>query len=136
MKSRVTTFEDLEIWQKAAQIAVDIFAISEIPTIKYDLGTKDQIRRAAFSISNNIAEGFEYDNNKDFIKYLRFAKGSAGELRSQLYVLRQAGIIGEEFYTEKRAALLGLSRQIKAFIDYLKKFENEKQNREKPPFSQ
>lgn len=120
-------FEDLEIRQKAAQIAIDIFSISETPQIKNDFSTKDQIRRAAFSISNNIAEGFEYDNNKDFIKYLRFAKGSAGELRSQLYILKQSGLIKEPFYTEKRNELVTLSRQIKAFIEYLKKFEMEKQ---------
>jgi len=127
MRNKITTFEDLEIWQKAAQIAVDVFSVSETHKIKYDPGTKDQIRRSSFSISNNIAEGFEYDNNKDFIKYLRFAKGSAGELRSQLFVLKQAGMIETPFYEEKRNELLSLSRQIKAFMEYLRKFEKEKQ---------
>jgi four helix bundle protein len=84
--ARVNKFEELEIWQRAVQIAIDIFHASEGGKLKNEYGVKDQIRRAAFSISSNIAEGFEYDSKNDFIRYLRFAKGSAGELRSQLFV--------------------------------------------------
>jgi four helix bundle protein len=106
---------------------VDVFGLSETGPISRDFGTKDQIRRSAFSISNNIAEGFEYDNNKDFIKFLRFAKGSAGELRSQLFVPKETELLDAIFYEQKKDELLGLSRQIKAFIEYLRKFEQDKQ---------
>lgn len=58
---------------------------------------KDQIRNAANSFSNNIAEGFEYDNNKDLTKFLTYAKGSSGELRNLLYLLVRAGMIDKIF---------------------------------------
>ncbi len=89
---------------------------------------KDQIRRAAMSISDNIAEGFEYDNNKDFIKFLRYAKGSCGELRNKLYVLHKVEFINEDFYQEMRLRALDLSKNISGFIKYLRQFEKNKLN--------
>ena len=76
-------FEDLICWQKAKDIAVI--------TYKYfkqnrDFGFKDQIQRAAVSVSNNIAEGFERKSNKEFTQFLYIAKGSCGELRSMLHI--------------------------------------------------
>ncbi len=77
--ARIQRFEDLKIWQEAIEVAVDVYGISGSGKLKNDFGAMDQIRRSATSISNNIAEGFEYNNNRDFIRYLRFAKGSCGE---------------------------------------------------------
>ncbi|MDN5199828.1 four helix bundle protein [Fulvivirgaceae bacterium BMA10] len=116
----IKRFEDLEIWKKASEIAVDVFEISGLTRFEKDFGTKDQVRRAALSIASNIAEGFEYDNNKDFIRFLKYAKGSAGELRSQLYTLFRAEFIEESFYKEKHEELLILSKRIATFIKYLK----------------
>ena len=98
-------FEDLEIWQIANDVAVSFYEITETGQIKSDWGLKDQIRRSAASISNNIAEGFEYDNNPDFIRFLRYAKGSAGELRNQLIILKKIGYVSEEFYQEMNPKL-------------------------------
>ena len=81
------------------------------------------------SISDNIAEGFEYDNNKDFIKFLRYSKGSAGELRSKLYVLKILSFIPDDFYSDTRERLLTLSRKIAGFMKYLKEFERKKGKR-------
>ena len=72
--AKIKQFEDLEIWQKAVRIAIEIYKISEEGKLKTDFGMKDQIRRATASVSDNIAEGFEYDNNKDFIKFLHYSK--------------------------------------------------------------
>lgn len=80
----IKRFEDLDIWKESTQIAIEIYLVTETGKLKNDFGMRDQLRRAAVSISNNIAEGFEYDNNKDFIKFLRYSKGSSGELRSML----------------------------------------------------
>ena len=119
-------FEDLDIWKAANQVAVRFYEISETEKLKNDWGLKDQVRRAAVSISNNIAEGFEYDNNKDFIRFLRYAKGSAGEVRNQLIILRKVNYVDESFFEEMNSQLIQLSKQIAGLISYLKKFEQEK----------
>lgn len=123
--SKIKRFEDLDIWKLAIEIAVDIYKISEQGKLKLDYGLKDQILRATMSISNNIAEGFEYDNNKDFIKFLRYSKGSSGELRSQLFVLKKIEFINETFYNDMFDRLISLSKQISGLIKYLKEYEKK-----------
>ncbi len=123
--AKIDRFEELEIWQLAIKIAVDIYKVSNIGALKSDFGAKDQIRRAASSISNNIAEGFEYNNNKEFLRFLKYAKGSAGELRSQLKILEEANLIESTFYNEKYNELISLSKQISGFIKYLRSLEKE-----------
>lgn len=119
-------FEDLEIWQIANEVAVRFYEITETDKLKNDWGLKDQIRRSAASISNNIAEGFEYDNNPDFIRFLRYSKGSAGELRNQLIILKKLGYISDEFYQEMHQTVVSLSKQIAGFRKYLIEFERKK----------
>jgi four helix bundle protein len=81
----ITSFEDLDIWKKAIDLGVMIYELSEHnQKIAKDFSFKDQVKRAAQSVSNNIAEGFEYSNNNDFWRFLRIAKGSCGEVRSCL----------------------------------------------------
>jgi len=87
---------------------------------------KDQLRRAVCSVSNNIAEGFEYNNNPDFIRFLKYAKGSAGEVRNQLYILKEAGFIDNNEYDQFHKQLISLSKQIGGFIKYLREFEKKK----------
>ena len=98
--AKIERFEELKIWQAAVKISIDIFRISDEPPIKHDYGTKDQIRRAALSISSNIAEGFEYNSHLEFLRFLKYAKGLAGELRSQLFILNKLDLISETFYKE------------------------------------
>lgn len=62
--AKINSFEELDIWKLAVEIAVEIYMVSESGKLKNDFGAKDQIRRAASSVSNNIAKGFEYNNNK------------------------------------------------------------------------
>lgn len=81
----VQTFEELEIWKKAQDLGAMVYNLCEInQKIAKDFSFKDQIKRAALSISNNIAEGFEYNNNNDFYRFLRISKGSCGEVRNCL----------------------------------------------------
>lgn len=81
----INSFEDLEIWGKAQELGALIYKLSEENSkINKDFSFRDQIKRAALSISNNIAEGFEYNNNNDFFRYLRISKGSCGEVRNCL----------------------------------------------------
>lgn len=124
---KIKQFEDLEIWKEATNIAIEIYLISEKGKLKNDFGMKDQIRRAAMSISDNIAEGFEYESNVQFVRYLKYAKGSSGELRNKLYVLQKADFIDELLYTTMHKRLIDLSKSISGFIKYLKEFEKKKE---------
>lgn len=80
------TFEELEVWKRACRLSVDVCDAAK--TIK-PYALQDQISRAAISIPSNIAEGAERDSEGDFIRFLRIAKGSCAELRTQLYIYRK-----------------------------------------------
>lgn len=123
---KIKQFEDLDIWKEATDIAIEIYLLSEKGKLKNDFGMKDQIRRAAMSISDNISEGFEYESNLQFIRFLRYSKGSSGELRNKLYVLYKADFIEEEFYWSMHKRLIAMSKQISGFIKYLREFEKNK----------
>jgi len=122
---KVDRFEDLDIWKIAIGIAVDVYLLCDSEPLKSDWGMKDQIRRAACSLSDNIAEGFEYNNNADFIRFLVYAKGSAGEFRSKLIILKLAGKMQAEIVEALSARSIEFSAKTKTLIDYLKKFEKE-----------
>jgi len=90
-KKKVECFEDLFIWQKAIEFAKEIYLITERKGLRTDFGLKGQMRDSAVSISNNIAEGFERRSRKEYLNFLNIAKGSAGGIRSQLYVAYEIG---------------------------------------------
>lgn len=116
----ITDFEDLVIWQKAIDLADEIFSLTETSRLEKDFSTKDQLKRAVLSISNNIAEGFEYNNNADFIKFLRYAKGSCGECRSMMALLKKRKWISQDQYASYKGEFKQLGQQIGGFISYLK----------------
>lgn len=118
--AKIERFEDLDVWKLAIVIAVKVYKLTETGKLSTDFGMKDQIRRAASSISNNIAEGFEYNNNKQFTNYLKISKGSCGELRNQIFILKEVGYISLENYNELNDNVLELSRKLASFIKYLK----------------
>lgn len=113
------SFEDLEVWQKATDLAVRAYGLTLHPTFNRDIALRDQIRKSAISISSNIAEGFEYGNNKDFIRFLKYAKGSAGELRSQLHIAQKLDYMKASEFELMQRELLHLSRQISSLTRYL-----------------
>ena len=90
---------------------------------------KDQIRRAACSMSDNIAEGFEYNNNPDFIRFLNYAKGSSGEFRNKLTILNKAEKIDDKIFSILYSKSIEFSSKTKKFIDYLKNFEAAKKSK-------
>jgi len=118
----------LDIWKLAVSIAVDVYLLCDKEPLKSDWGMKDQIRRAACSMSDNIAEGFEYNNNPDFIRFLNYAKGSSGEFRNKLTILNQAGKIDDNTFNILYPKSLEFSGKTKSLIDYPKKFELNKRN--------
>lgn len=87
------SFEDLEIWKKGCKLAVSVYQVLKDCR---DYGLKDQMTRAAISIPSNIAEGAERDSKAEFVRFLHIAKGSAAELRTQVYIARQIGSMNPE----------------------------------------
>ncbi len=89
-------FEGLIAWQKARELAKNIYKVTSSGEFTRDFGLKDQIRRAAVSIMSNIAEGYERGGRPEFHQFLVIAKGSCAEVRSQLYVAFDVGYINED----------------------------------------
>ena len=86
-------FEELDVWKRSARLSADIYkALAELK----DYGFRDQITRAGLSMPSNIAEGYERNSNKELTLFLNYAKGSAGELRTQIYIGMEIGYINRE----------------------------------------
>ncbi|MFA6276074.1 MAG: four helix bundle protein [Pedobacter sp.] len=124
--AKIEKFEDMEIWQIGKQIAVEAYRISDLEPMKSDFGLKDQFRRAAMSMADNVAEGFEYNNNPDFVRFLIYAKGSSGEFRNKVIILKETNKINETDYLFFYTKAIEFSLKTKRFIDYLKEFEKNK----------
>lgn len=114
------SFTDLPLWNDAVDFAAEIYLFCEKGNLKTDFKMKDQLRGAAASISNNIAEGFEYGNKKNFLRFLTYSKGSAGEVYNQLTILQRARMISQDDYLYFSAKAMSLGRKIGGFIKYLK----------------
>jgi four helix bundle protein len=83
-------FEKLDVWRRSCRLSVQLYGILQSCR---DWGYRDQVTRAALSIPSNIAEGYERDSVREYVRFLRIAKGSSGELRTQLYIGAEAGLI-------------------------------------------
>ena len=89
-------FEDISAWQQGRDLVNEVYRFTRLASFSKDFGLRDQIQRAAVSICSNIAEGFERRGNKEFIKFLWIAKGSAAEVASQLYHAKDFGYVTDE----------------------------------------
>jgi four helix bundle protein len=115
----IQKFEDMDAWLSARKLTREIYEITNEGSFARDFGLCDQIRRAAVSVMSNIAEGYERGTNREFIQFLFIAKGSAGEVRSQLYIALDLGYIAKEKFNQLNDELFSLSRQISGFAKYL-----------------
>lgn len=108
------SFEDLEVWQRGCRLTVDIFrAFANCKNFSF----KDQIQRSALSVPSNIAEGSERGSTKDFAHFLNIAKGSCGELRTQLYIARKLDLLTRPAFD----ALVKESKQLSAMLEGLRR---------------
>ena len=89
----MSRFEDLEVWKRSARLSADLY--KSLATLK-DFGFRDQITRAGLSVPSNIAEGHERNSSKEMANFLNYAKGSAGELRTQIYIGVDIGYFSKE----------------------------------------
>ena len=110
-------FEELEVWKRALNISVRIYKLQ--PSLK-NYNFANHLGKTGLSIPSNIAEGYERDSSKEFVRFLNISRGSCGELRTQLYVGIEAG------YLDKKAGeeLVDETRQISAMISGLIKFRH------------
>lgn len=91
-------FEDCEAWQMGRELVKAVYALTKGGEFAKDFGLRDQIQRAAVSVSSNVAEGYARRGNKEFVKFLWIAKGSAAEVQSQLYHAKDLGYIDAEHF--------------------------------------
>lgn len=113
----VQKFEDLIAWQKARLLTKEVYAaLRGCP----DRGFTDQIQRASVSVMSNIAEGFERGTRNEFLNYLFIAKGSAGEVRAQLYAALDIGYINIETFTHLNGIVIECSKLIHSFTEKVK----------------
>ena len=115
------SFEDLEIYIKSFDFTILIFELTSRKLINQNI--VNQLERASLSISNNIAEGFELQSNRQFVKFLYIAKGSCGECRNLLAVANKLNQIEDNKYKELKNSAIEISKQLANFIKYLKKSE-------------
>ena len=111
-------FEDMEIWKRSSRLSAELY--KSFADCR-DFGFRDQITRSGLSVPSNIAEGSERSSKKDFIRFLRYAKGSCGELRTQIYIGMDIGYIesaqGKTWVNETRA----ISAMLVGFINSIEK---------------
>lgn len=121
--SKISCFEDIESWKLARKLTKEIFKKSKENDFSKDFRFKNQILSASGSIMDNIAEGFERNGSSEFKQFLSIAKGSAGEVRSQLYRAYDFGYINENEFKYFKNEYEMLSRKISNFIQYLQNSE-------------
>ena len=113
------SFEEFEVYQKGILLAKLIFKLVERKTFEKGYSFRDQIKRAVISITNNIAEGSEYNNNRQLIRYLKISKGSCAEVRSMLIVSRELGFCSQNEIEESYKTSIEISQSLSNFIKYL-----------------
>jgi four helix bundle protein len=121
--AKIEQFEDILAWQKGRELTREIYRASRQGEFAKDFALRDQIRRSVISITSNIAEGFERGGTKEFVQFLGYAKGSSGEVRSQLYVALDESYLTEQEWQNLHNRCLEISRLLDGFIKYLQQTE-------------
>lgn len=116
--SRYQSFRDLQVWQAAKELAVSVYRITAGDAIARDFGLKDQMQRAGVSIASNIAEGYERNSDKEFVRFLLIAKGSLSELRTQVDIALEVNYITREIYHEIEKKCDSLAAMLTKLISY------------------
>ena len=122
---KYSRFEELPVWQSAIELDVQMYQLSSRPAFKTRYSLRDQIERAAVSVSNNIAEGFERGTTQELLTFLYIARGSCGEVRSMLCLLERLPVFEDLKFEISNLKLSseGVSRQLRAWADFLQNSE-------------
>ncbi len=106
---KVNSFEELKCWQKAKILSVEIYSLFKSSK---DFSFRDQIQRAAISVMNNIAEGFERQSDKEFKHLIFIAKGSCAEVRSMLYIAKELRYINDSQFASLHSDATEISKML------------------------
>jgi len=117
--SKIERFEDIQAWQEARELTKTIYLVSSTGQWAKDFALRDQIRRAAISVMSNIAEGFDRQGDAEFGRFLSIAKGSASEVKAQLYVALDQGYIDKTSFDSLYELCDKVVRFLGGFIRYL-----------------
>ena len=114
------SFEEFEVYKKGTLLAKTVCKLLNSKSFEKEYGFKDQIKRAVVSITNNIAEGSEYNNNKQLIRFLKISKGSCAEVRSMLLLSKELQLCTPTEIIEGYNLSIEISQNLSNFIKYLK----------------
>ena len=114
--------KNLQVWRRAYRLSADLY--TEMAHCR-DPGFKDQVTRSALSVPSNIAEGYERDSMRERARFLKIAKGSCGELWTQILIGKEAGFLREDFAAQVAAETRELSKMLHGLIAYCNKMSNQ-----------
>ena len=123
---KIERFEDLDCWKESRKLVNLVYDVCNKEVLSKDFTTKDQFKRAALSVMNNIAEGFGRFSTKEFIRFLEISQSSAMEVRSMLYVLSDRKCISQKEFDELMNQVITATNLINGLIRYLNKRTGKK----------
>jgi four helix bundle protein len=118
-RSRIQRFEDLPVWQAARELVKGVYHAARTQALRQDRGLVDQMTRAAVSITSNIAEGHERGSHAQYVEFCFYAKGSAGELRSQIVNAHDVGLLSDQAFEWLHGKAEEVSRQLAGYVKHL-----------------
>jgi four helix bundle protein len=122
----IGNFENIEFWRTSMDLCTEVYKIPNSDTFSRDFGLKDQIRRASVSIPSIISEGYERDSKNQFLYFLSIAKGSCGEVRTQLRIAYNLNYLNELDFQSLNLMCESTSKQLSGFSKYLRGFKETK----------
>lgn len=119
--SKFNKIEEIDVWQNGIELVEAVYELTYKNNLfQKDFALRDQIRKSAISIPSNISEGFERESNQEFIRFLFIAKGSCGELRTQLFIAYELKYVSKEDYEKINEKCLIISRKLMNLIKSLR----------------
>ncbi|MCK9245016.1 MAG: four helix bundle protein [Candidatus Marinimicrobia bacterium] len=123
--STFKTYQEIEAWQKARELTNRIYSLTRLNEFHKDFTLTDQLRRACISVMSNIAEGFERDRPKEFVQFLLYAKGSTGEITTQLIIALDQKYIDDDHFKELSDLATEIGKMLGGLIVYLQKGKHQ-----------
>ena len=123
---KIERFEDIEAWQLARDLTRKVYVLTKETKFARDFGLKGQIQDAAGSSMHNIAEGFDSETNREFVRFLRYAKRSCTEVESELYVALDQKYVTNDAFKDVYDHAARTRAAIRGFIKYLIAYEQDK----------